>query len=228
MENFSNLLFSEVNIILSILLIVLIAYWLLTALTGVEFDYDIDIEVDADFDIDGGNMDFEDISSAEVDRTHVVNKRTRNLKWWQVFLIYFNFVGLPFMFTFTVWVFIWWICTLTATSITGSANNSFGFILMLAGFIPALFLTKIFTSPFRAFFKNLNKDGDLPTEFLGREALLLSTISGDKLGNAEVLADGNPMSIYVKSLDGSELRFRESVLIIKQSKDKNYFLVSKR
>lgn len=206
---------------------VLVAYWLLTAISGIDSDYDIDIDVDADFEIDGGNMDFEDISSTEVDRTHVVNKRTRKLKWWQVFLIFFNFVGLPFMFTFTVWIFIWWLCTLTATSITGSYDNSFGFVLMLSGFIPALFLTKIFTSPFRAFFKNLNKNGDLPTEFIGREALLLSTISGEKMGNAEVVADGNPMSIYVKSLDGSELRFRESVLIIKQSKDKSHFLVSK-
>ena len=229
MENFINLIFSEVNITITILLIALIAYWLMTALSGIEFDYDIDIDVDldTDLDMDAGNMDFEDISSAEVDREHVVNKGTRKLKWWQVFLIYFNFVGLPFMFTFTVWVFIWWIFTLTATSITGSYDNAFGFLLMLLGFVPALFLTKIFTTPFKAFFKNLNKDGDLPTDFLGREALLLSTISGEKMGNAELVADGNPMSIYVKSLDGSELRFRESVLIIKQSKDKSHFLVSK-
>ena len=93
--------------------------------------------------------------------------------------------------------------------------------------IPSLFITKIFTTPFKGFFKQLNRDGDVPVDFIGRQATLSSTISGDKMGNAEVLADGNPMSIYVKSLDGSELRFRESVLIIKQSKDKNYYLVSK-
>ena len=93
--------------------------------------------------------------------------------------------------------------------------------------IPALFLTKIFTTPFKSFFKHLNRDGDKAVDFTGRDATLLSTISEDKMGNAEVLVDGNSMSIYVKSLDGSELRFRESVLIIKQSADKNYFLVSK-
>lgn len=236
MDNFINLIFSEVNIILSVLLILLIIYWILTSVSGIDFDYDMDIDidldvdVDADFDIntvDSGSMDFEDVSSAEVDRSHVVNKRRKPFKWWQVFLIYFNFVGLPFMFTFTVWVFLWWLCTLVTTSITGSYATSFGYILMLSCMIPALFLTKIFTTPFKSFFKNLNKDGDKATDFLGRDAVLLSTISGDKMGNAEVLADGNPMSIYVKSLDGSEISFRESVLIIKQSPDKNYFLVSK-
>tara|TARA_R110002012_G_scaffold216480_1_gene387611 strand:- start:76 stop:696 length:621 start_codon:yes stop_codon:yes gene_type:complete len=204
-------------------------------ITGIDFDLDIDVDVDVDIDADidldtgleGGNMDFQDVANAEVDREHVVNKRTRRLKWWQILLIYFNFVGLPFMFTFTFWIFNWWLITVLATLITGSYDNSFGFIIVLAALIPALILTKITTTPFKSFFKNLNKDGDKAVDFLGREALLLSSISGDKLGNAEVMADGNLMSIYVKSLDGSELRFRESVLIIKQSDDKNYFLVSK-
>ena len=209
-------------------------YWVLTAISGVDFDYDLDIDVDvdvdADFDmeaVDAGNMDFEDISSGEIDREHVVHKRRKPLKWWQVFLVYFNFVGLPFMFTFTSWIFFWWVSTITITSITHSSDNSFGNLIMLGMMIPSLFITKIFTTPFKGFFKQLNRDGDVPVDFIGRQATLSSTISGDKMGNAEVLADGNPMSIYVKSLDGSELRFRESVLIIKQSKDKNYYLVSK-
>jgi hypothetical protein len=204
-------------------------------ITGLDFDLDIDVDIDVDIDadvdldpgIEGGNMDFQDVANAEVDREHVVNKRTRKLKWWQVFLIYFNFVGLPFMFTFTFWIFLWWIISVLATSITGSYDNGFGHAIVLAAFIPALILTKIVTTPFKSFFKNLNKNGDKAVDFLGRKALLLSSISGDKLGNAEVMADGNVMSIYVKSLDGSALSFRESVLIIKQSDDKNYFLVSK-
>jgi hypothetical protein len=235
LENYFNILFSEVNITLTVLLIILILYWLATMISGIDFDLDIDVDVDVDIDadvdldtgIEGGNMDFQDVANAEVDREHVVNKRTRKLKWWQVFLIYFNFVGLPFMFTFTFWIFLWWMISVLTTSITGSYANTFGFVIVLAAFIPALILTKVITTPFKSFFKNLNKDGDKAVDFLGREALLLSSISGDKLGNAEVMADGNVMSIYVKSLDGSELRFRESVLIIKQSDDKNYFLVSK-
>ncbi|PPK96722.1 hypothetical protein LY01_00546 [Nonlabens xylanidelens] len=235
MENYFNILFSEVNITLTVLLIILILYWLATMISGIDFDLDIDVDVDVDIDADidldtgleGGNMDFQDVANAEVDREHVVNKRTRKLKWWQVFLIYFNFVGLPFMFTFTFWIFIWWISSVLTTIITSSYDNSFGYVIVLAAFVPALILTKVITTPFKSFFKNLNKDGDKAVDFLGREALLLSSISGDKLGNAEVMADGNLMSIYVKSLDGSELRFRESVLIIKRSDDKNYFLVSK-
>lgn len=232
MDNYINILFSQVNITLTILLIILILYWLATMISGIDFDLDIDVDIDTDLDLDsgieGGNLDFQDVANAEVDRQHVVNKNSRKLKWWQILLIYFNFVGLPFMFTFTFWIFNWWIITVLATLITSSYDNTFGFIIVLISMIPALILTKVVTTPFKSFFKNLNKDGDKAVDFLGRNAILLSTISGDKLGNAEVTADGNPLSIYVKSIDGSEIRFRESVLIIKQSEDKNYFYVSNK
>ena len=198
---------------------------------GIDYDVDFDVEVDLDPAIDagtgmdGGNMDFQDLSNAEVNQEDVVGKRRRPLKWWQVFLIYFNFVGLPFMFTFTFWIFIWWFITVLTTALTSSYDNFFGFAIMLMAFFPALIVNKIFTTPFKGFFKNLNKDGDAPVDYLGRKALLLSSIAEDRMGNAEVKVDGNTMSVYVKSLTGEPLDYGSSVLIIKRSADHNYYLV---
>jgi len=217
--------------VLSILLIVLILYWIVTMIGGLDFDLDFDIEVDLDADlevdtgIEGGNMDFEDISNAEINQEDVVGKRRKPLKWWQIFLIYFNFVGLPFMFTFTCWIFIWWFMTTITTAITYSYDNVFGFIIMLLAIFPALFINKIFTTPFKGFFKNLNKDGDVAIDFLGRQGVLMSSISENKMGNAEVKVNGNSMSIYVKSLTGKPLSYGSNILIIKRSSDSNYYLV---
>ncbi|MDG4715008.1 hypothetical protein [Winogradskyella marincola] len=237
MEQYLDIVFSQVNITLSILLILLILYWLVTMFSGIDFDLDVDVDIDVDIDADvdmevesgleSGNIDFQDVSNVEVDRQHVVNRRTRNLKWWQVVLIYFNFVGLPFMFTFTFWIFNWWLISVITTTLTNSYDTSFGYAIVLLAILPSLFLTKIVTVPFKSFFKNLNKDGDKAIDFIGLEAKLLSTISGEKMGNAEVIVDGNVMTIYVKSLDTSELKFHEKALIIKQSEDKNYYLVAK-
>ncbi|WP_461587421.1 hypothetical protein [Winogradskyella sp.] len=237
MEQYFDIVFSQVNITLSILLIILIVYWLVTMISGIEFDLDIDVDIDVDVDADvdidlesgleSANIDLHDVASTEVERQHVVNKRTRKLKWWQVVLIYFNFVGLPFMFTFTFWIFNWWLISVITTTLTENYDTSFGYTIVLLALIPSLFLTKIVTTPFKSFFKNLNKDGDKAVDFIGRQARLLSTISEDKMGNAEVVVDGNVMNIYAKSLDGTEIQFREDVLIIKQSENKNYFLVAK-
>ncbi|NRB60693.1 MAG: hypothetical protein HRU50_12235 [Winogradskyella sp.] len=237
MEQYFDIVFSPVNMTLSILLIILIVYWLVTMISGIDFDLDIDVDIDVDVDADvdidlesgleSANIDLHDVASTEVERQHVVNKRTRKLKWWQVVLIYFNFVGLPFMFTFTFWIFNWWLISVITTTLTENYDTNFGHTIVLLSIIPSLFLTKIVTTPLKSFFKNLNKDGDKAVDFIGRQAKLLSTISEDKMGNAEVVVDGNVMNIYAKSLDGTEIQFREDVLIIKQSEDKNYFLVAK-
>ncbi|UAN00082.1 hypothetical protein K8354_11350 [Polaribacter litorisediminis] len=212
-------------------MLILVLYWLVTMVSGVDFDLDFDVDVDIDVDIDadfdtnieGGNVDFQDISSTEVNKEDIVRNRRKPLKWWQVVLVYFNFVGLPFMFTFTCWIFIWWILTTMITTATLSYENTFGFIIMLFGFFPALILTKIFTTPFKGFFRNLNKDGDLPIDVIGRRGVCLSTIKENKMGSAEVVVENTPLSIYVKSLNGEQINFREPILIIKQSTDKNYY-----
>ena len=235
MISLTDIVFSNVNITLTILVILLVLYWLVTMISGIDFDLDIDVDVDIDIDadvdidadidtsIEGGNVDFHDIANTEVNKEDVVGKRKKPLKWWQVLLIYFNFVGLPFMFTFTCWIFIWWMCTTISTTLTHSFNNNFGFILMLIGFFPSLILTKIFTTPFKGFFKNLNQDGDDPTDFIGRKGISLSNISDNKLGSAEVKADGNTLSINIKSLNGENIKFRTPILIIKQSDDKSFY-----
>ena len=129
------------------------------------------------------------------------------------------------MFTFTCWIFIWWMITVVATTLTHSFESSFGYILLLAGIIPSLIVTKIFTTPFKGFFKNLNQDGDAPIDITGRTGTLFSTISGTKMGSAEVLAEGVPMSIYVKSLDGEKLEYEQKILVIKQSDDQNFYFI---
>lgn len=231
MNNLIDIVLSPVNITLTILMLILVLYWLVTMVSGVDFDLDFDVDVDIDVDIDadfdtnieGGNVDFQDISSTEVNKEDIVRNRRKPLKWWQVVLVYFNFVGLPFMFTFTCWIFIWWILTTMITTATLSYDNTFGFIIMLFGFFPALILTKIFTTPFKGFFRNLNKDGDLPIDVIGRRGVCLSTIKENKMGSAEVVVENTSLSIYVKSLNGEQINFREPILIIKQSTDKNYY-----
>lgn len=212
-------------------MLILLLYWVVTMISGLDFDVDLDVDVDIDVDanfdtnIEGGSVDFQDISNTQIEKEHIVGKRRKPLKWWQVFLVYFNFVGLPFMFAFTCWIFIWWMLTTTLTTITYSYDNSFGVLIMLLAIFPSLIINKIFTIPFKKFFKNFNKDGDLPIDIIGRRGTCLSTIKDNKMGSAEIVVEATPLSIYVKSLNGEQINFRESILIIKQSADKNYYYV---
>ncbi len=197
-------------------------------ISGIDFDLDIDVDVDIDADIDADidtATNITDLANAEINEEDVIRNPHRKLEWWQMVLVYFNFVGLPFMFTFTCWIFMWWLCTVISTSVTNSYNTNFGYTLLLAGILPSLILTKIFTTPFKGFFKNLNPDGDMPVNLAGKKGVMLSKVYENKMGSAEVMAEGNPMSIYVKSFDGKTIDYKQNIVIIKQSDDKNFYWV---
>lgn len=235
MDDLLNILFSPVNMALSILLLLLFIYWILTMISGLDFDLDFDVEVDLDIDtdididaataLDTGNVSIDDFANAEIRHEDILPKRKKDLKFWQVFLVYFNFVELPFMFTFTCWIFSWWVLTVSATYLTGSSNNSVGFLLFFAAIIPSLILTKIGTSPFKNFFKHLSRKGVEALDLVGRKGYLSSNISNNKLGLVKVTVEDSPITIYAKSLNGEVINAGEQVLIIKESTDKKYHYI---
>lgn len=228
-----DLAFSSINTPLTVFLIGLTVYRLITTLLGLDFDFDMDIDIDVDADIDVDTdasidstaVDLEDISNVELKNETVVKDKRKELKWWQIVLIYFNFTELPFMFTLTSWVFFWWFITVLGTYLTFSYNNAFGFVVFIAAIIPSLIINKIFTTPFKGFFKKLNRKGEEAIDFTGRTAVLDSNISGDKMGRAKIKIESDPLVIYVKSLDKTELKSGKEVLIIKESTDKKYYYV---
>ncbi|MBL4746734.1 MAG: DUF1449 family protein [Flavobacteriaceae bacterium] len=235
MDELINILFSSVNIALSTLLILLFTYWLLTIISGLDFDLDFDIdveiEIETDLEIDtassleSGNISLDDFSNATIRNEDILPKRKKDLKFWQVFLIYFNFVGLPFMFTFTFWIFCWWSLTISSTYLTGSTNNNVGFILFFLAIIPSLIMTKIGTNPFKNFFKHLNRKGVKPMQLVGRRGYISSNISKNKLGLVKLTLDHSPITIYAKSFNGEAINSGEQVLIIKESSDKKYYYI---
>jgi hypothetical protein len=234
-----DILFSHVNTPLTILLGLLILYWIVSVISGLDFDMDFDVDVDVDLDVDldtdldvdqamGQELDFGDVSNTEINKEDILEKRyPRKLKWWQIVLIHFNFVGLPFMFTFTCWIFFWWMGTTVATILTSSYNSGFGFIWFFIALIPSLYITKLFTTPFKSFFKNLNKDGDQPIDFVGRVGVINSNIEDSKIGSAEFTIDKSPYRLNVQSFEGEKIEYGTTVLVIKESKEKDVYLVQK-
>ncbi|MGB0869287.1 MAG: hypothetical protein ACPGSD_06795 [Flavobacteriales bacterium] len=226
-----DLLFSNVNLPLTILSGILVIYWLLTMFTGIDWDvdFDVDIDVDADVDLDthldGAEVSFDDVANVEVDKDQIVKDRRKPLKWWQIVLIHFNFVGLPFMFTLTAWILFWWIATLLATSITVSYNSSFGFVWFFALILPSLYFTKLFTTPFKSFFKDFRKNGIKPIDFVGRVGYLRNNISPKKEGTVEVIVDGKSLIIHALAFSDNEIQRGIDVLIIKKSKIDSVYLV---
>ena len=80
MKDFFSLIFSGVNLPLSILVLLLLLYWLVSMVGGLDNDFEIDADIDGDIDmgdaIESGHSDFEDLANAEVNQDDLIrNKR---------------------------------------------------------------------------------------------------------------------------------------------------------
>jgi len=229
LESIIDIAFAPINKPLTFLLIFLTAYRLITLLLGMDFDFDLDFDLDVDTDIDGSfdtsGLDLEDISNLELKDKAIIGDTKRKLKWWQVLLIYFNFSELPFLFTFTGWIFFWWILTIIGTYLTNSYDNTLALIIFLSAILPSLIINKIFTTPFKSIFKKLERKGVEALELIGRKGTLLSNISNNKLGSAKLFVQNDPINIYVKSLDGESIKAGQEILIIKESNDKKFYYI---
>lgn len=227
MKELYHIAVGMVNLPLTIFLVILVLYWLFSIFIGLDFDIDADIDIEMDVDVDmdaSSSIDMQDASNTEIKREHAMRTRGK-LNVFQVFLVYFNFVGLPFMFTLTAFVLFWWGISMLGTSVTHSYNTTFGFVFFFGGILPALFVTKVFTTPFKAFFKNFNNKGENTLELLGRQGVLTTALSGDKLTTLEISVMDDPIKILVQSKNGASIAANTTVEVVNELKNKSIYLI---
>lgn len=68
-------------------------------------------------------------------------------------------------------------------------------------------------------------NGEEPQDLLGRIARMKSTISGDKIGAAEVKVQSDIIRINVKSKTGELIGYDAQVMIAGESANRDYYLV---
>jgi len=210
------------NAVMTVIMGVLAIFWLFTFLSGagldafdVEFDADVDVDVDADIDVDSDTDADSDADASEPG----------------VFIQFLNFLNVgkvPFMLIFTTLKFFMWIITLVTTSIINVTSwGLWSLLILIPVGIAGLFFTKLATNPMAKFFKEIGYKGEEEIDFLGRSGKMLSNIKDKKVGSAEIIVDKNPIKLNVISIDGSELKYGDYVLIADESDDKKIYYVSK-
>lgn len=210
-----DLLFHPIsNAIMTVLAGLSALYWVFTFLAGDFFghldlgvDFDTDVNVDAGVDIDGGDSGVE-------------------LSGFQKAMQYINVGKVPFMVVLSVFKFIAWIGTL----ISSIALDTFSWgwksaLLLIPIFIITFFITRWATKPLIKVYRQMGYNGEEAHDLLGRNAQMRSTISGTKLGTAELKIQGDFIKINVRSKDGSTIEYGKNVMIVDELKSQNLYLV---
>ncbi|MDR2954902.1 MAG: YqiJ family protein [Prevotella sp.] len=220
-----NLMHPLPNAVMTVIMGILVIYWIFVTVSGIGFE---DIDLGFDLDVDVPDADVPEISTegdADADGDVATEKEPG---FFVKALNFLNVGKVPFMLIITTLKFFMWMGTLITTSLISVVSWGLWslFILIPIGII-ALFFTKLATNPMAKFFKEIGYKGEEEIDFLGRSGKMLSNIKDKKIGSAEVVIDKNPMKLSVMSIDGSELKYGDYIIIVDESDDKKIYYVSK-
>lgn len=213
MKELIEISFSPVNAFFTIMSIIMVIYWLLVIIAGIDpdlfsVDFDsADIDVDTDLDID---------ADGDADGNGFIK-----------ILEYFNFDELPLMFIITIIFFSMWLVGVNVTYYLGIESTLLGFLLIIPNFILSLFVVKLFSKPLGYLYKQVNHKGEPEIDFLGRRCRVVSSVSHDKTGQIELTVNGDPIKIYARSNTQEKLATGQQAVIVGESEDKKYYLIEK-
>lgn len=219
MTELLNLLFNPLsNGIMTVLTGITALYWIFTFIAG-DFlgDLDLSTEFDTEIAADAG---------ADTDTDADINDGTGERSFLSKSMEFINIGKVPFMVVYSTFKFIAWIITLLSSMLFGFSALGWKSALLLAPiFIVAYFITRYATKPFIRIYKAMGYNGEEKHDLIGRVARMRSSISGDKIGSAELVIHNDVIRISVKSKDGAVLPYNTEVMIADEAKDKRYYLV---
>lgn len=211
MKELIEISFSPVNAFFTIMSIIMIIYWILVIIAGLDpdllsVDFDsADVDTDAHFDGDGHTHDNSFLKVLE----------------------YFNFDELPLMFIITIIFFSMWFVGVNISYYAGIESTLVGFLLLIPNFILSLFVVKIFSKPIGYFYKQVNHKGEPEIDFLGRRCTVVSAIEQHKTGQLQLVVNGDPIKLYARSNTEEILAAGQQAVIVGESPDKKYYIVEK-
>ena len=206
-----NAAFAAPNLLLSILLIMVILYWLTVVVGALDVD-SFHVDTDIHHDIPHG-----------IDAAHGGDLFVGVLR-------FFGFGRVPFMVNFSILLLVIWSISIYCNNERGFINPNMSFWLALGLFVPnvivSLFITKFLTLPLAKVFDKLHKD-TAEHDYIGQIATATTNADGEIRGQAKLTIDASVLTINIKTIDGSQIERGEEIIIVDMQPEKGYYLVQK-
>ncbi|MDR6966826.1 uncharacterized membrane protein (DUF485 family) [Flavobacterium arsenatis] len=217
MKELIEISFSPVNAFFTIMSIIMLVYWILVIVAGLDPDL-----LSVDFDSADLETDFDNNSPDLPDRGEASDGNG-----FMKILEFFNFDELPLMFILTIIFFSMWLIGVNVTYYLGVESTLLGFLLLIPNFIVSLFIVKIFSKPLSYLYKQVNHKGEPEIDFLGRRCVVFSSMDQNKVGQIQLSVNGDPMRLSAKCNTEEKLIAGQQAVIVGESEDKKYYLVEK-
>jgi hypothetical protein len=199
-----------VNIVFTVLLIFVLLYWSTVLLGIIDISaFDVEVELEADVDIE---------ADTDVEGHH------GGSGWLGQSLQFFNFGRVPFMVVTSFLTLSMWALSILGNYYWGHGSWTIALILLIPNLAVSLLITKLITTPLVPLFRHFDGSAK-PVDYIGRECTLTLPVSGNTLGQAEVLIDDTPLLVSVKLKDTHSLERGTKALIVGTEEDGKYYLI---
>ena len=193
---------SGVNLIPTILLGLVIVYWITVILGLIDIDvldFDIDLDLDVADGFDGS----------------------------QGLLAFLNLKDVPVMIVVSVFALVFWISSMLLGFLPIRPGGWMNGLCMIPAVLISILLTKAATNPMKKLFQRDEKElmyQDTP--IIGQIAVMNCSLDGDRLGQAEIMRDGASILIHVKAdIIGETFQKQEHVYVTRRDDSGIYYIV---
>jgi hypothetical protein len=206
-NEYLQICFSGANLPASILLVLVMAYWLMALLAGLDldfFDFDLDLDLDAEPNL---------LSAVGIG------------------FLTFRFLNLgriPFMIWMSVFTVTYWLLSILLDRLLDDPEHRETLLVAaqygIRNFAIAVVLTKIFTQPLRGKFEA--KEPHPAEELIGNTCVITTSEANERFGEAHYATGGAPLVLTVRTTDG-KIAKGESAEIVDFEPDGNIYFVRK-
>lgn len=215
------------NLPYTILLGLVVLYWVLYLLgacgedaldsLGLDLDGDVDVDADVDFDVDA------DVD-ADVDTD--MHAGAAHGSALGAFLHFFHVGDVPIIMIFSTLALAMWFISIVTTHLLGKASIVIGLMLFVPIAIAGLMVTKAVIMPLAPWLRGvLRQEGD-KVKILGRRCIVTSLEATSKSGQADIHTEEAPISLNVRTREGVILKKGDEAVVFDRDKEKNVYLIA--
>ena len=207
--------FRLVNFPFTVLILIVMIYWLLVMLGalggehGSEVDHDLETDFAAEHHVEGHHHGHHEGGSL-----------------WSSALKFVNLGEVPVMIVLSVLVLTSWTFSMVANHYWTGGSSLLALAFLGVNFVVTIIITRYVTMPLKPLFRAINKQYDKPVELIGAHCKILTTEANGEFGQGEITTDGAPLLINVRVLNNETLRRGDLAVVVREDKENRIFYIT--
>ncbi|HID75031.1 MAG TPA: hypothetical protein EYP56_03440 [Planctomycetaceae bacterium] len=223
---------APVNLPYTILLALLVGYWLLYVLgffgsealdlLNLDLDADAGGDLDAGVDVDGGVG-----ADADVDADVDADAGTGGAGGVLTALLRFVYAGdLPILIIVTILVTSMWTFSIAINHLLGNSSGWIALGLFFPNFLISLMVTRLVLRPFVPFLRQVFEQRSDRVEILGKRCVITSLEATPQYGQAEIATGGAPIRLNVVTRHGITMKRGEEGVVFEHDEVRDAYVVA--